>query len=607
MWKKGFHNKLMITNITAALLNKVITIINVKQGENMTDIPVGFQKKRKLKNGFQIKSWKQLSDQKNQKVYGVFNGGGAKGAAFSGAVEVFDQKYDWAGVAGTSAGAITAVLVAAGYNGATLKEIVKEMDLVSLLDIPDLANVQEGTTRWLNEPNMDLITNLLVSTDSRMFFDEKEQKLMNKYNNAFKLLEGPEKGVLPIDSHSGSSFFTGRFIAKLVDILPDQIFLNTRSREDLSKNLHIIIFHKWNELSLSSPTSDDIRVALRKVIQVFLKNRVPDFIMDKIEREDTEKLLPMFLSLYYFGGAFSGKAFTIVMEHYLQLAVREEIDLSVPVTFKELSFDLRGVASDLSSKRLLSFPNDLLDYGFQDEDETLDTYYLNFSVAEAVLASMSIPFVFQTFILENPETNKKHQLVDGGMLSNFPISEFADNESNIPICGFKLGSSIVESKVSQRVLPYIESTISTMMDATDKLFLKFLGDKIIVTDIPLSMTDGEHSSRKINKELLKTVLGDLDKLEAFKDKLEEKSKQLPEDSLDLVFLKKHIKSVVDPIEELKFKRNELRNSIKKTTRNCDTLDFDLTIDQKQDLHNNGKAAAEASLSRVEEMLKKREK
>jgi predicted acylesterase/phospholipase RssA len=54
-------------------------------------------------------------------VDGVFEGGGALGAAFSGALRVLEDDGVWfARVAGTSAGAITAALIAAGY---TAKEI----------------------------------------------------------------------------------------------------------------------------------------------------------------------------------------------------------------------------------------------------------------------------------------------------------------------------------------------------------------------------------------------------------------------------------------------------------------------------------------------------
>ena len=48
-----------------------------------------------------------------QKVYGVFEGGGVKGTGLVGAVEVTEQQgYEFSNVAGTSAGAIVASFLA---------------------------------------------------------------------------------------------------------------------------------------------------------------------------------------------------------------------------------------------------------------------------------------------------------------------------------------------------------------------------------------------------------------------------------------------------------------------------------------------------------------
>ncbi len=60
----------------------------------------------------------------------VFEGGGAKGAAFVGALEVlFDEHgYTYGRLLGTSAGAITAVLLAAGYTPTELYETLIEKD-----------------------------------------------------------------------------------------------------------------------------------------------------------------------------------------------------------------------------------------------------------------------------------------------------------------------------------------------------------------------------------------------------------------------------------------------------------------------------------------------
>ncbi|MCF7890123.1 patatin-like phospholipase family protein [Candidatus Bipolaricaulota bacterium] len=70
------------------------------------------------------------------KADGVFEGGGIKGIGLVGALTVAEQEgyTDWRRVAGTSAGAIVASLLAAGYSARELKEIMMEMDYLDLLD-----------------------------------------------------------------------------------------------------------------------------------------------------------------------------------------------------------------------------------------------------------------------------------------------------------------------------------------------------------------------------------------------------------------------------------------------------------------------------------------
>ena len=64
-----------------------------------------------------------------QYAHAVFAGGGVRGLAHVGALEVAEQRgYRWEHVAGTSAGAIIAALVAAGYNAQALHTIMQEID-----------------------------------------------------------------------------------------------------------------------------------------------------------------------------------------------------------------------------------------------------------------------------------------------------------------------------------------------------------------------------------------------------------------------------------------------------------------------------------------------
>jgi NTE family protein len=67
---------------------------------------------------------------------GIFSGGGIKGLAFAGALAASEQAGygNWHELAGTSAGAITAMALAAGYDAAALQSSLDAFDFASLAD-----------------------------------------------------------------------------------------------------------------------------------------------------------------------------------------------------------------------------------------------------------------------------------------------------------------------------------------------------------------------------------------------------------------------------------------------------------------------------------------
>lgn len=67
----------------------------------------------------------------------VLSGGGAKGVAFSGAVKALEESghlHNIRNIRGSSAGAITAALLASGMTHAEIDNLLDDIDLVSLLD-----------------------------------------------------------------------------------------------------------------------------------------------------------------------------------------------------------------------------------------------------------------------------------------------------------------------------------------------------------------------------------------------------------------------------------------------------------------------------------------
>jgi predicted acylesterase/phospholipase RssA len=73
-----------------------------------------------------------------QTCLGVFQGGGCRGAAFSGAIaEAEDRGVSFAGVAGTSAGSIVAALLGAGASAPTIQNTLSNLDFLDLLRKPE--------------------------------------------------------------------------------------------------------------------------------------------------------------------------------------------------------------------------------------------------------------------------------------------------------------------------------------------------------------------------------------------------------------------------------------------------------------------------------------
>lgn len=120
----------------------------------------------------------------------------------------------------------------------------------------------------------------------------------------------------------------------------------------------------------------------------------------------------------------------------------------------------RVVVSDITNDRLITLPDDLVKYGIDPK---------SFPVARAVRMSASIPFVFQ------PARLKKDVIVDGGILSNFPIWLFQDSE--LPVLGIKLTpkEKFKSNREIDNALDMFGALFNTMRNAHD---LQYISRKI---------------------------------------------------------------------------------------------------------------------------------
>lgn len=153
------------------------------------------------------------------------------------------------------------------------------------------------------------------------------------------------------------------------------------------------------------------------------------------------------------------------------------------------SWRLLVTASDVTDQRLLILPRDLASLGLEPD---------RFSVAQAVRMSMSIPVFYQPYRLRGA-WGRTHLVVDGGLLSNYPLWLFDDDNcpSPYPTVGFRF----VDSGDYHRELcgshpglwQYLGMLQKTALDAADKQHIAENGGAWAHTvAIPVTVTvDGE--------------------------------------------------------------------------------------------------------------------
>jgi len=131
------------------------------------------------------------------------------------------------------------------------------------------------------------------------------------------------------------------------------------------------------------------------------------------------------------------------------------------------------IASDITDKSLLILPRDAERFGVAPDE---------LGVAEAVRMSMGIPIFFEPWRWRSEVDGKVHQIVDGGVLSNFPVWLFdSEGEPDWPTFGLLLVEPEPQRPVAERLEPpseartgvveFIRALVQTMLEAHDRMYL----------------------------------------------------------------------------------------------------------------------------------------
>ncbi|SFE25115.1 NTE family protein [Paenibacillus algorifonticola] len=153
----------------------------------------------------------------------------------------------------------------------------------------------------------------------------------------------------------------------------------------------------------------------------------------------------------------------IYSNHILEQIMTEWLKKKGIETFGDLpDGKLSILASNISNGKIVVFPNDLPHYGLS---------AATFPIAAAVRMSTTLPFFFQPYLWQTPINKKPYYLLDGGMLSNYPIWLFdVQGIPRWPTFGFRLSEkrTYAQSQNINGPVSMLKAIFKTMLQAHDQ-------------------------------------------------------------------------------------------------------------------------------------------
>ncbi|WP_455539298.1 patatin-like phospholipase family protein [Terrisporobacter sp.] len=192
----------------------------------------------------------------------------------------------------------------------------------------------------------------------------------------------------------------------------------------------------------------------------------------KFADKSTLQSIPVFgplASLFYSKGTHLG--------NYIEDFLSKKFEIKGKKYFKDIYEDgesrLKAIASDVTRHKLIILPDDLVEYGINP---------MEFEIAKAIRMSCSIPFFFKPVIL-----NKKNPsyIVDGGLLSNFPIWIFdVHGKPRWPTFGLNLYDDEKNDNCNvHSFIPYLMDVVETSLVTSEELYFKDC-DAVRIVNIP---------------------------------------------------------------------------------------------------------------------------
>ena len=151
-------------------------------------------------------------------------------------------------------------------------------------------------------------------------------------------------------------------------------------------------------------------------------------------------------------------------------------DLKHTTPDKGQIYRLRVVASDVTRGRMLVLPDGIGHYGIDPGD---------LEVALAVRMSMSIPGFYRPVTLRNKDGNKSY-IVDGGLLSNFPIQLFdGPGMDTRPTFGLRLTGTSEERVTKHPAHGLTSYFLSMFLTATEASYYQYIDSRDFIRTIAI--------------------------------------------------------------------------------------------------------------------------
>jgi len=430
------------------------------------------------------------------KIDGVLEGGGALGVAYCGALRLLQDQGIWfARVAGNSAGAITAGMIAAGFDATEMQWLMsfstpgpKPLSLTAL-ETPQKRFSPIAFIKFLDLPTIGTISQR----------SKRKTALWNALD--LSLADMISRIQVPIPTQRNAVTQAQADILAIPVIGTAIAAVPAPVGTDL---LHNVLNTAFAFLPNTQPTVGDLLPILKLITSASagLRAQLADTLWDAIVKRNP--LLAIETNLEQEGSIFEGGFALTTIRQMLELKLGKS-----PVLFSDLKIPLMVIAANLTTQKMEVYSS---------------TMTPNMEVAEAVRRSMSVPFVFQprnatapppvqlnvplphlggrpivgsgTTILmpagglgpQLPGGSAAGMIVDGGLCSNFPVWAFAPSSAGYwppasvdnarPVIGLSLDETLPEKSSWNVDKPrFVVPAGQTRVPDTD-VIVPMLADKI---------------------------------------------------------------------------------------------------------------------------------